>query len=184
MWGKAPFLFPSISFFFPRSRILPRGEAKLFAWSFCLPLTNGWCDCGAFEWAKRQELYLEIPFSTSSLRFLGRYAESLLAPVCVLKERKAASVRRFPLGSVGSQNLPLLFDFLVYIQKLYWHDMFITDGIVKAWRPNLPKAYTRWHKPCRYERLQGWEHATDEVLIGASKCKGPTLDPTEMFRVC
>lgn len=79
---------------------------------------------------------------------------------------------------------PLLFDFLVYIQKLYWHDMFITDGIVKAWRPNLPKAYTRWHKPCRYERLQGSEHTTDEVLIGANKCKGRTLDPTEMFRLC
>lgn len=102
---EGSFLFPSISFFFLRSSILPRGEAKLFAWSFCLPLTNGWCDCGAFEWAKRQELYLEIQFSTSSLRFLGRYAESLLAPVCVLKERKAASVRRFPLSSVGSQNL-------------------------------------------------------------------------------
>lgn len=80
------FLFLSISFFW--SSVLPRGEAKLVL----SPPHKGWCDCRAFHWAKRQELYLKIHFSTSSLFLplfsLGRYGESLLAPVCVEGKRR------------------------------------------------------------------------------------------------
>lgn len=47
-----------------------REKPSCIAQRFALPLTtSGWCDCGASEWAERQELYLEIQFSSSTTFF-------------------------------------------------------------------------------------------------------------------
>lgn len=124
------------------SSVLPRGEAKLCCLIVPSPTHKGWCDCWAFQWAKRQELYLTIHFSTSShspcLSFLGRYSKSLLAPVCV--EGKAAFVSA-PLSAVSVSSVPhkppftvrLLVSFQKKKTSVAW------NNIVKAWNPNQQK---------------------------------------------
>lgn len=51
---------------------------------------------------------------------------------------KAAFVFRSPLSSVGCSvhTTSITVRLLVSVQKLYWHDVFIKNKIVKAWRPN------------------------------------------------
>lgn len=129
------------------------------------------------------------PSSPPPLCFLGRYAESLLAAVCVKGRKGGGEKRRKRRRSTvcvftsprlclssGSQKKIIFFkekenlsDFLIDIHKLHWHDVFVGDGDCGSVTTKFPKKPpAHWHKECRYERLQGWEQRTDKVspLVG------------------
>lgn len=102
------------------------------------------------------------PLQPPPLRFHSRYAESLLAPVCVKgekeeekknKKKKKPSVCFCVLLSAPSlfwlsrkrrkkrkKAPPLLFDFLIDIHKLHWHDVFVGDGDCRSVTPKFAKS--------------------------------------------